>query len=80
MTIPVLEASNGLPMGVQLIGRRGDDGRLLRTARWLMEHDRRQARRRRKVTDQLMRLAAFAALVAFLGVLVYGCRGSTSPW
>ena len=38
VTIPVLEASNGLPMGAQLIGRRGDDGRLLRTARWLMEH------------------------------------------
>ena len=38
VTIPVLQASNGLPMGVQLVGRRGDDGRLLRTARWLMEH------------------------------------------
>jgi Asp-tRNA(Asn)/Glu-tRNA(Gln) amidotransferase A subunit family amidase len=24
-------------MGVQLVGRRGDDGRLLRAARWLME-------------------------------------------
>ena len=38
VTIPVLQASNGMPMGVQLVGRRGDDGRLLRTARWLMEH------------------------------------------
>lgn len=38
VTIPVLQASNGLPMGVQLVGRRGDDGRLLRSARWLMEH------------------------------------------
>jgi Asp-tRNA(Asn)/Glu-tRNA(Gln) amidotransferase A subunit family amidase len=38
VTIPVLEASNGLPMGAQLVGRRGDDGRLLRTARWLMDH------------------------------------------
>ena len=37
VTIPVLEASNGLPMGLQLVGRRGDDGRLLRSARWLME-------------------------------------------
>jgi Asp-tRNA(Asn)/Glu-tRNA(Gln) amidotransferase A subunit family amidase len=26
-----------MPMGVQLVGRRGDDARLLRTARWLME-------------------------------------------
>ena len=37
VTLPLLEAANGLPMGVQLIGRRGDDGRLLRTASWLME-------------------------------------------
>ena len=36
VTIPVLESA-GLPMGVQVVGRRGDDGRLLRTARWLME-------------------------------------------
>lgn len=36
ITLPLFEASNGLPMGVQLIGRRGDDARLLRTARWLM--------------------------------------------
>ncbi|WP_114965709.1 amidase [Alkalilacustris brevis] len=35
ITIPLLESENGLPMGVQLIGRRGDDARLLRTARWL---------------------------------------------
>lgn len=38
VTIPVFEAEGGLPMGVQLIGRRGDDGRLLRTANWLMDH------------------------------------------
>lgn len=37
VTIPVLEAENGLPMGVQLVGPRGHDGRLLRTARWLSE-------------------------------------------
>jgi Asp-tRNA(Asn)/Glu-tRNA(Gln) amidotransferase A subunit family amidase len=34
VTLPLLEA-DGLPIGVQLIGRRGDDARLLRTARWL---------------------------------------------
>jgi len=32
--VPLLEA-NGLPFGVQLVGMRRDDGRLLRTARWL---------------------------------------------
>jgi Asp-tRNA(Asn)/Glu-tRNA(Gln) amidotransferase A subunit family amidase len=37
VTIPVLEAG-GLPMGAQLVGARGDDGRLLRSARWLTEH------------------------------------------
>ncbi len=38
ITQPLLEASNGLPMGVQLVGRRDDDARLLRTARWLSDH------------------------------------------
>ncbi len=38
VTVPLLAASNGLPMGVQLVGRRGDDARLLRTARWLIGH------------------------------------------
>jgi Asp-tRNA(Asn)/Glu-tRNA(Gln) amidotransferase A subunit family amidase len=37
VTLPLLEV-DGLPLGVQLIGRRRDDGRLLRTARWLVEH------------------------------------------
>jgi Asp-tRNA(Asn)/Glu-tRNA(Gln) amidotransferase A subunit family amidase len=37
VTLPLLEA-DGLPMGVQLIGARRDDGRLLRSARWLVEH------------------------------------------
>lgn len=34
VSLPRLEV-RGLPMGVQLVGLRGDDGRLLRTARWL---------------------------------------------
>ncbi|MCT4373031.1 amidase [Yangia mangrovi] len=37
VTVPILTAENGLPMGVQLVGARGNDARLLRTARWL--HD-----------------------------------------
>ena len=37
VTLPLLESADGMPMGVQLVGRRGDDARLLRTARWLME-------------------------------------------
>ena len=35
VSLPLFETEAGLPMGAQLIGRRGDDGRLLRTARWL---------------------------------------------
>jgi aspartyl-tRNA(Asn)/glutamyl-tRNA(Gln) amidotransferase subunit A len=37
VTLPLFRAANGLPMGVQVIGRRGDDARVLRNARWLME-------------------------------------------
>jgi Asp-tRNA(Asn)/Glu-tRNA(Gln) amidotransferase A subunit family amidase len=36
VTLPLLEGPNGLPVGVQLVGRRGEDARLLRTARWLV--------------------------------------------
>jgi Asp-tRNA(Asn)/Glu-tRNA(Gln) amidotransferase A subunit family amidase len=37
VTLPLLRADNGLPMGVQLVGRRGNDVRLLRTANWLVK-------------------------------------------
>jgi Asp-tRNA(Asn)/Glu-tRNA(Gln) amidotransferase A subunit family amidase len=36
VTVPILQGSAGLPIGVQLVGPRGDDARLLRTARWLV--------------------------------------------
>jgi Asp-tRNA(Asn)/Glu-tRNA(Gln) amidotransferase A subunit family amidase len=35
ITLPLLQSSNGLPIGVQLVGPRHGDARLLRTARWL---------------------------------------------
>jgi len=35
VTLPLMRGEDGLPMGVQLVGVRGDDARLLRTARWL---------------------------------------------
>jgi len=37
LTLPLMGGENGLPIGVQLVGKRGDDARLLRTARWLSE-------------------------------------------
>lgn len=38
VTLPVFQSTDGLPMGIQIVGRRGDDARLLRTARWLAAH------------------------------------------
>ncbi len=35
VSLPLLQSSNDIPIGVQLVGARNDDGRLLRTARWL---------------------------------------------
>jgi aspartyl-tRNA(Asn)/glutamyl-tRNA(Gln) amidotransferase subunit A len=35
VTLPLFAREDGLPMGVQLVGRRGEDARLLRTAAWL---------------------------------------------
>jgi len=35
ITLPLMQGGNGLPLGVQLVGRRNYDARLLRTARWL---------------------------------------------
>ena len=37
INIPVFTSESGLPMGIQLVGPRGDDARLLRTARWLAQ-------------------------------------------
>ena len=36
LNLPLMQAESGLPLGVQLVGRRHDDARLLRTARWLV--------------------------------------------
>jgi Asp-tRNA(Asn)/Glu-tRNA(Gln) amidotransferase A subunit family amidase len=35
INLPLMQGANGLPIGVQLVGRRDSDARLLRTARWL---------------------------------------------
>jgi Asp-tRNA(Asn)/Glu-tRNA(Gln) amidotransferase A subunit family amidase len=35
ISLPLVESTNGLPLGVQLVGPRNGDARLLRTARWL---------------------------------------------
>jgi len=37
ISVPILQGSNGLPIGVQLVAARNDDARLLRTANWLAQ-------------------------------------------
>ena len=38
LSVPLMQGANGLPLGVQLVGARHRDARLLRTARWLVTH------------------------------------------
>jgi Asp-tRNA(Asn)/Glu-tRNA(Gln) amidotransferase A subunit family amidase len=38
ISLPLLQGENGLPLGVQLVGPMGRDARLLRTAKWLLNH------------------------------------------
>jgi len=35
LSVPFMQGANGLPLGVQLVGPRQGDARLLRAARWL---------------------------------------------
>jgi Asp-tRNA(Asn)/Glu-tRNA(Gln) amidotransferase A subunit family amidase len=37
ISLPLLKGKDDLPIGVQLVGRKGDDARLLRLARWLVD-------------------------------------------
>lgn len=37
INLPLLQNLDGLPVGVQIVGGRGDDARLFRTSRWLLE-------------------------------------------
>ena len=48
VTLPLLTGSNGMPVGVQLVGRRLYDGRLLRTADWLTQRLQRRGPERRR--------------------------------
>jgi len=37
ITLPILQGPSGMPLGAQLVAHKGDDARLLRTARWLAD-------------------------------------------
>ena len=46
VTLPLMQSEAGLPLGVQLVGRRDNDARLLRSARWLVKNLQGKGRRR----------------------------------
>jgi Asp-tRNA(Asn)/Glu-tRNA(Gln) amidotransferase A subunit family amidase len=48
ITLPLLQSESGMPLGVQLVGRRGNDARLLRTACWLVRRVAKKERRQTK--------------------------------
>ncbi|MCA6105814.1 amidase [Bradyrhizobium cenepequi] len=45
ISLPLMRSETGLPLGIQLVGRRGNDARLLRTAHWLVNNVGRSGRR-----------------------------------
>jgi Asp-tRNA(Asn)/Glu-tRNA(Gln) amidotransferase A subunit family amidase len=51
ISLPLLAGQNELPIGVQLVARRGHDARLLRTARWLSRHVASESRSRKSPTS-----------------------------
>jgi Asp-tRNA(Asn)/Glu-tRNA(Gln) amidotransferase A subunit family amidase len=52
VSLPLMSSESGLPIGVQLVGRRGNDARLLRTARWLVKTLSKGARGRKRVASR----------------------------
>ena len=38
INIPLLQSPDGMPVGVQIVAGKGDDARLFRTSRWLLEY------------------------------------------
>jgi Asp-tRNA(Asn)/Glu-tRNA(Gln) amidotransferase A subunit family amidase len=55
VTLPLMQGENGMPIGVQLIARRGNDARLLRTASWLAGRLAAGATRRRRAPTSTQR-------------------------
>jgi Asp-tRNA(Asn)/Glu-tRNA(Gln) amidotransferase A subunit family amidase len=36
LSLPLLEDKSGMPLGIQVVGEKFDDSRLLRTSNWLI--------------------------------------------
>jgi Asp-tRNA(Asn)/Glu-tRNA(Gln) amidotransferase A subunit family amidase len=51
VTLPLLKSEAGMPIGAQLVGRRGNDARLLRTAHWLVQTLKGRGGRRSKSAE-----------------------------
>ena len=37
LNLPLFQGPDGMPLGAQVVSQKGDDARLFRTARWLVE-------------------------------------------
>ena len=77
ITLPLLRSEAGLPIGVQLVGRRGNDARLLRTARWLVKNVAAQSSATAKKSGMIVTMIFICGIVgiamfaAFLGVMLW---------
>jgi Asp-tRNA(Asn)/Glu-tRNA(Gln) amidotransferase A subunit family amidase len=38
VSVPILSGNNNMPIGLQIIGRRGNDAKVLKVAKWLWEN------------------------------------------
>ncbi len=79
VTLPLLRSEAGLPLGVQLVGRRGNDARLLRTANWLVKTLGQGAakaaatgedERSKPMTNLITGIIGIAMLIIFMGFML----------
>ncbi len=79
ITLPLLRSEAGLPLGVQLVGRRGNDARLLRTANWLVKTLgqgaekaalQREAKGSKLMANLITGIIGIAMLIIFMGFML----------
>jgi Asp-tRNA(Asn)/Glu-tRNA(Gln) amidotransferase A subunit family amidase len=58
VTLPLMQGEHGMPLGVQLVARRGNDARLLRTAAWLVKTVQQGGRGRARSTTAAAKAGA----------------------
>ena len=69
LSLPLLKGAHRMPLGVQLVGPRGDDARLLQAARWLVDrvHDSATATKRKHRSGGT---AVFEIIIVAVGILL----------